>query len=277
MKEKTLLSILCEVNTLLNNRTQCKEEHIYFAIPLKSKQVSKNWKVVQENLKNTLQSILNNTKKNFTILVAGHEKPSIEELNHKKVIWLPVNFSTPKSQRGFNKDKNYKLNIIGQYLKEKKKSGYIMPFDADDIVHYRFVEYVNTLPISDAYFINKGIMLNEKHKEIWLLNNFYMRCGSGGLYYFSYNSFPASYGDRNNFIYKLIGNHQKAIKLLQKHKKNITMINHAIVLRRFGHGDNNMLLKGTLKHNVSAIDFGTYGVNVESVSFLDNYFKTKQT
>ncbi|WHY78269.1 hypothetical protein QNH20_03635 [Neobacillus sp. WH10] len=79
-----------------NSITEPNELEVAFGISLKSKKVSRNWTTVQNNLSRTLRTILNNTDQNFRIIIAGHEKPNIEEINHERVTWLSVSFSRPK-------------------------------------------------------------------------------------------------------------------------------------------------------------------------------------
>ncbi len=80
-----------------NNKSN--EVEVAFAISLKSKRVSRNWTRVQNNLARTLRSIINNTDQNYRIVIAGHEKPNIEEMKHERVTWLPVRFPPPTTYK----------------------------------------------------------------------------------------------------------------------------------------------------------------------------------
>ena len=130
-----------------NDSTKPNDLEIAFGISLKSKKVSRNWNIVQTNLSRTLRSILNNTDQNFRIIIAGHEKPNIEEMNHDRVTWLSVSFSRPRYISQYSIDKFRKRRVIGAYLRKIGFSGYFMPLDADDWIHYRFVEFIRTTPV----------------------------------------------------------------------------------------------------------------------------------
>ncbi|MGD6833887.1 glycosyltransferase family A protein [Sutcliffiella halmapala] len=230
---------------------------IIFAISLKSKKVSKKWDVVQQNLAKTIRSILNNTYDNYRIIIAGHEKPDIEELLHKKVVWIPVTFSPPSNPQEFTRDKMRKRLVIGKYLKNEGFSGYFMALDADDWIHYRFIEYINSFPLTKAFVINKGIMINQYKQKIWILNNFYRNCGSCAIFYFTNDEFPRRNGDAKKFTILNLRIHPKVKLYLRKLNIPFQHIDEPLVLRYFGHGDNNMELKRTLSRRVSSSKYNS--------------------
>ena len=92
-----------------------QKPEIAFAISLKSKKVSRDWEKVQNNLSMTIRSLFNNTDQNFRFIIAGHEKPTIEELNDKRVTWLAVKFPPPKSSKGFVSDK-YRKRKLSEHI-----------------------------------------------------------------------------------------------------------------------------------------------------------------
>ncbi|MFE7063526.1 glycosyltransferase family A protein [Sutcliffiella sp. NPDC057660] len=236
------------------------QNEIIFAISLKSKKVSKNWTVVEENLSKTLRSIFNNTAQNFRVILAGHEKPDIVELSHKKVTFLAVSFPPPSNTRGFSRDKLKKRLVIGKYLRVKNFSGYFVPLDADDWLHYRFVEYINSLPLKKAFVINRGFMSNFYLNEVWLQKEFYKHCGSCMVLYFSKEDFPTGNSrDKGTFSYLTLKRHPKIKQYLRNRRIEYLTIDIPIVFRYFGHGENNMLLKRTLKEDIVAKEFNSIG------------------
>ncbi len=62
-----------------------------------------------------------------------------------------------------------------------------MPVDADDWIHYRFVVYIRSLPISDSYIFNNGFMVNLINNELWVRDRFYGGCGTSQIFYFENN------------------------------------------------------------------------------------------
>ena len=110
-----------ESNVSKGPKEEKHKKEIAFAISLKSRIVSRNWDQVQANLSMTLRSILRNTDQNFRIIIAGHEKPDIKEIEHSQVTWLSVDFPPPVppgSAPEFSEDKRHKRRVIGAYLRK---------------------------------------------------------------------------------------------------------------------------------------------------------------
>ena len=257
-----------------------KEKHkkeIAFAISLKSKTLSRNWDQVQANLSKTLRSILRNTDQNFRIIIAGHEKPVIKEIEHSQVTWLSVDFPPPVppgSAPEFTEDKKHKRRVIGVYLREIGFSGYFMPLDADDWIHYRFVEYIRSQPITDAFLLTKGIMINQGLKEAWIKNQFYRACGSSALYYFSNEDFPTTSEkeEAEKLLFGLsIMHHGKVPENLKTFNKSYEKIDLPFVTYVLGHGDNTSVIRGIRSNQVSAKTYKAQRVELEK--WLYCYFK----
>lgn len=251
-----------------------RKKEIVFAISLKSKKWSRNWDTVQENLSKTLRSIFNNTDQNYRIIIAGHKKPNIKELNHKKVTWLGVKFALPKSPRGFFWDKTRKRRVIGAYLRKIGYTGYFMPVDADDWIHYRFVEYIRSQPISDAFIFNNGFMVNLAKKEVWMRNRFYGGCGTSQIFYFKNDEFPISSRKKDAFKVNFkvtIRHHGRVQKHLSKIKKNYKMVNFPLITWVLAHGDNNSMILRKKDNGISAMMYDSQGEEIQDWYF--NFFK----
>ncbi|MDN4866193.1 hypothetical protein ACFX4N_29540 [Priestia sp. YIM B13551] len=270
--EKYFKQYKSEVSKQLNKAPNRKE--IAFGISLKSKKVSRNWNKVQKNLSNTLKSIFRNTDQHFRIIIAGHNKPNIKELNDKRVKWLPVKFSSPTSPKGFSQDKMRKRRVIGEYLYKIGFHGYFMAVDADDWIHHRFVEYIRSQPFSDAFILEKGLITNIGRKEIWEMGEFYKRCGTNALFYFSKKDFPNPKKKKANpFNILTLKAHPKSPERLKKLNKKYKMINLPFVIWVLSHGDNNSMLKGNKDPGISAKDYNLQGEKLED--WFYNYFKIK--
>lgn len=277
--EKYFKKIKSEMPEL--TKEQANNPEIAFAISLKSKSVSRDWSKVEENLATTLRSIFNNTDQNFRIVIAGHEKPEIDELTHERVTWLPVTFEPPVpplSGEKFTFDKKHKRRVIGAYLRKTGFSGYFMPIDADDWIHYRFVEFIRLQPITKAFVLNKGIMVNELLNEAWLRNRFYIGCGSSALYYFRNHDLPISseLEDAEKTLFGLsLKNHMKVTENLDAVQIDYMKVDYQLVTYVLGHGDNTSVIKGKKSNLVSAKNYKTQGENLEN--WFYNYFKIKNT
>lgn len=260
--------------SLLNKHVNKNKAEVAFAISLKSKKVSQNWNNVQYNLAKTLRSILNNTDPHFRVIVAGHEKPNIKEIRHKRVTWLSVNFPPPSNPKGFSTDKIRKRKVIGAYLRKIGFSGYFMPFDSDDWAHHRLVQYVRSQPPGKDFVIDTGMMVNLVKNKVWLRKKrFYIGCGSSAVFYFANKDFPLT--PKTNSVKKpfhvVLQAHPKVIRNLRTLRRPCKIVNFPLVTWVLGHGDNNSMLKGKKNNTVSAENYGSKEEKLESAFF--HYFK----
>ncbi|MBU8879962.1 hypothetical protein BGM26_13335 [Bacillus sp. FJAT-29790] len=255
---------------IVNSEIDKQKPEIAFAISLKSKEVSSDWKKVQNNLALTLRSLLKNTDRNFRIIIAGHEKPNIEELNDERVTWLSVKFPPPSNSKKATNDKLHKRKVIGAFLRKSGFSGYFMPLDADDWIHFRFVEYIRSLPISKAFILNKGFMVNVSQNEVWIQDQFYKYCGSCALFYFSNGDFPKTTkkSDINKTAFKWVTkNHVK----VPQYVKNHTMVDYPFVTYVLAHGENLSVIQGKRDNRISAEHHNGVGEKLEDWYY--EYFK----
>lgn len=241
----------------LNEEPKQQKNQIAFAISLKSKTVSRDWTRVQANLADTLRSLMKNTDQNFRIIIAGHEKPELEELEHERVIWLPVDFPPPSFTNfgSFGRDKYRKRIEIGKYLRKEGYSGYFMPLDADDWIHHRFVEFIRSSPLLDAYIIDKGFQVNVMRKEVWYRNRFHSGCGSSAVFYFSNNDFPST--SKREDVEKTpfgmaVKDHKKVAEHLEEIDREYKMAEFPLVTWVLGHGDNNSVIKGSKDNGITS-------------------------
>lgn len=263
-----------ESKMLKQTRREQQDVEVLFAISLKSRTVSKDWDKVQANLAKTLRSILSNTDRHFRIVIAGHEKPTIQELDHEKVIWLPVDFPPPLDTGHFSPDKIRKRREIGAFLRREGYSGYFMPLDADDWLHYRFVEYIRSHPITDAFILNEGMMINVTSEEIWLRKGFYRGCGSSAVFYFRNEDFPPTPSredtQKSHFVLA-VTDHKTVGNRMQEMGKTLRIVKFPLAAWVLGHGDNNSVLKGKKDNGVSAKDYHTSGEHLEE--WFYHYFR----
>ncbi|MEX2415484.1 MAG: hypothetical protein WD424_05020 [Paenibacillaceae bacterium] len=258
---------------------QLKTKHpieIAFAIPLKSKAVSHDWTRVQASLSKTLRSILGSTDQQFRILIAGHEKPQIAELNNERVTWLPVDCPPPTDSNGFSKDRGHKRRAIGAYLRKSGFSGYFMPLDADDWIHYRFVEFIRSRPRSDAFVLNNGFMVNENRQEVWMRDRFYRGCGSSAAYYFANHDFPLTSrkeDSQNTLFGMVVKSHQDVIQHLEQYNKDYILVELPLATYVLAHGDNWTFTIGNLDNEVSAKNYRAKGEKLRDWYY--DYFKIK--
>lgn len=257
-----------------DSKEEIRSTEIAFGISLKSKTVSRDWSKVQANLAKTLRSIFGSTDQNFRILIAGHEKPEIEELQHDKVTWLPVDFPPPVDSSGFSEDRKHKRRVVGAHLRNIGFCGYFMSLDADDWLHYRFVEFIRSRPIADAYVLNTGFMVNISRKEVWLRKRFYRGCGSSAVFYFNNGDFPKSAkveDSRGSLFGLVLKAHRNVLDNLNEVNKDGILIEFPLAAYVVGHGDNWSVIEGKRDDGVSAKDSKASGEQLKE--WFYDYFK----
>lgn len=165
-------------------------------IPLKSEVVSRDWKLVQQNLLRTIKSITNQTSNSFCLLIVGHECPAyMPELSkqHDNISFITLSECAPpliksasdknEKQLMFDTDKSYKILKGFMHLKQKDPSiSHWFSMDADDLLHEDFVsELENTVDIAnanDAIILNNGYFYYEKYGVFNVSRVFSQFCGS---------------------------------------------------------------------------------------------------
>lgn len=192
--------LLTEVERVIDDlpETTDKAPPLTFAISMRSAKASKNWQGAVDRLSSTLNTLLGQSDPNFQIIIAGHEKPNIPQLDSEKVIWITSPNDPPTDISRYSGDKMFKRRLIGVYLGKQEYEGYFMALDADDWVHRRFVEYIRRLPYSPATFLDAGFIANWNQRKVWGRSSklggrpFFKGCGSSSIFHFRGSDFPKS-------------------------------------------------------------------------------------
>lgn len=161
---------------------------LLFVIPLKSRQVSKNWPLVEQLLARTLRSLLQQTSPEFRILVVGHEAPQWPsgltpaplEDRQAKLRFLGVDFAPPAQRQAadYERDKARKI-VLGVEYALQEGVPYVMAVDADDCLHRGLVDYLQRHPSPSGWCLNQGYIYPEGSRRIYLRSkSFFCRCGS---------------------------------------------------------------------------------------------------
>ena len=161
--------------------------HLGIIIPLKSKQVSRDWQITGEALQKTLRSLLNQSIGHFTVVVCGHEKPSfLDQYEFSNVHYVTADFSAPSlSSPAFTHshyvlDKNRKI-VLGLKEFQSKDIQYWYQLDSDDLVHTDFVASLQDLKAESGALIEGGFMYYPKHHRILQTDEMTMWCGSTSI------------------------------------------------------------------------------------------------
>ncbi|SFR48477.1 hypothetical protein SAMN04490243_2103 [Robiginitalea myxolifaciens] len=168
---------------------------LVFIVPIKSEQVSTNWKVFSVLVDRTLRSICNQTSEDFRVIAVCHEIPPVD-FTHDKLEFLQVDFdpptddmiarttpqeADPKHYRNAAKEADKARKIkAGMERSKAYDPDYIMVVDADDCIHNGLAQFASDAKDKPAgWFIKKGYIYNEGSNLIFLnKNTFNVLCGT---------------------------------------------------------------------------------------------------
>lgn len=237
-------------SSALASRTQHNQlEHepqFCFCIPFKSKQRSRDWNATQSLLGHTLRSILRQTDPNFRVVIAGHDRPDIPELEDARVEFIAAQIPLPKNGEEGKKDQIAKMHIAAGYA-SRYGSTYIMVVDSDDLIDKRIVEFVRRDRHPVGYMVRAGYVYDTR---AGLVGEFpsasdpaqlWQHCGTCAIFYFDQSELP-EYKDGNvtstkSFFQRLKGHRRWESKMMAAGRFPATLPFRG-VLYRLNTGDN---------------------------------------
>jgi hypothetical protein len=108
----------------------------------RSRLLSKDWDYHVWLLQRTLDSMLSQTNRVFTVAIVCHERPRIPQADDPRVRFLPVDFPPPqRNNDDMCADKVLKLSIGAEWAVSNGCS-YVMLTDADDLLNRQVSEFV---------------------------------------------------------------------------------------------------------------------------------------
>ncbi|MFW2830107.1 glycosyltransferase family 2 protein [Sphingomonas sp. ID0503] len=131
----------------------------WFGISLISAQASKDWERTVAVFRNCLRAILAQDDPHFRVVVAGHERPEVPELNDPRVSFIVSDRAPAAKPSEFRADKMWKRRLIFHRMRAGG-GGYFMPVDADDLVSNRLVSYIRAQGVKPGFVIQKGYALD---------------------------------------------------------------------------------------------------------------------
>ncbi len=168
-----------------------------FAIPLRSRAASKNWQKVQDQLSATLRSVLAQTDREFMVLVACHDVPTIPELSDPRVTVLKALTPPPTTSEGMMEDKGHKRRMMAVEF-ARRGGGYFMLTDADDLVSKRLVHEAQFYADSNGYILKSGFVYDSAENKIEPHSDFDGYCGTCAIFKFDVTDLPQSMDDKTS-------------------------------------------------------------------------------
>jgi hypothetical protein len=188
---------------------------VHFAIPVSARRDDAQWSRVNELLKLTLGSILNQTSDRYKVFVCGHDRPEVlSEYSLPSIKFIGVDFPLPQTDKAKRRDKRRKRWEIAREVR-RLGGGYYMFMDADDLVHRDFVQFITSNDNQVGYLIKEGYALDFANRRIAPIPGAFNRdfnrvCGSSGAVYLLPEDLPDGEYDpeRQDLLYTQIRNHK---------------------------------------------------------------------
>jgi hypothetical protein len=173
------------------------DDFLVFAICLKSRRQSTDWDAVSNMLSATLRSIFASSDDRFRIVVAGHEKPDIEELKDPRVVFLEAPFPAPDALSGH--DRWLKRVLVGEWVRKRTNERVrVMFLDADDLVHKQLVRAALRSSPRVSLIVDKGYRFDLRSGALQPIGKFDRRCGSCFLPVFGRDELPRHWRDKRS-------------------------------------------------------------------------------
>lgn len=229
---------------------------MYFAIPLRSKHSSKNWKRVERLFNETIESIYNQTNPNFKIVVACHDTPRLTYKADERLEIINVSFPTPNTSIEQIRDKFYKKYHIMTRIKELG-GGFVMFVDADDLISNKIAEFVESdSGDSLGWYLDNGYVYDKSLNKIKTVSEFHKLCGTSAILKYKSSDLP----DNVVFLgldkttardYSFQYPHGELIDAYEREKKcKITPLPFEGAIYVTNNGENHSVTRRTFKSNV---------------------------
>ena len=214
----------------------------YFGIPLRARASALNWDQVCRNLDATLDSLAQQTRRDFRVLVSCHDIPDIDTRG-LDIRFMKAGFAPPLDDQGRPKnDKHKKKHRLGLEVgKEVEEDVYFMPLDADDLVHPELVETVLKDDNRVGYLMERGLIFNaatghcrECDPET---HPFWRYCGSCAVLYFKADELPQWKGDKSRY-YSCFLNHKRYAQTAREAGRALVPLDTPMAVYIINHGEN---------------------------------------
>lgn len=158
---------------------------VIFAIPLRAKETSKDWDGCVRRFNQTLDSVFNQTSESFKCIVACNEIPPLFREFDDRLEFIPLDIPIPTEWVEMARDKFWKLTMVAVRIREileeqpePEKGIYVMPIDADDLIHQGIAEYCEKHPDENGFVSKDGYVWQSGNRMLRIYPELHTYCGS---------------------------------------------------------------------------------------------------
>lgn len=211
------------------------EPLLIFAMPLVSRKRSEDWDMVQSNLNATLASFMAQSNENWRVFICGQDRPDLPDDDR-------IVFITAKIRDKFYDKGDKRRLLIKHIAAHVPRDGYYMQFDADDILHPDFADYILQDHNGSGYLVDKGHFVALATKQVIPLDDFSSYCGSCAAVYVDFR--------RHRHFVGFLNQHRSHTQIASQcvaYHRPLDLVPFHAVLYITGHGENMFGRRGQLE------------------------------
>ncbi len=220
-------------------------------IPLKAKAVSMDWEVVSSALRQTIDSVLNQSNTAFECVVVGHDKPAFFEdekyLNNRHLQFIDFDEITPPNRTLFSGEElqlKYEIDRCSKLAKGMLVLGsndisHWFALDADDLIHKDMIKKFEHWDMEKPVIFDNGYFLYSHINIINKTNKFSLFCGSCCIIPNKLTSIPKKI-DSDAFRQTFFGKYSHSEIKLELDRQNISYYipDDRLIMYVRNHGEN---------------------------------------
>ena len=195
-----------------------------FIIPLKSRAVSSDWDLVERLCERTIRSVLQQTSDLFRLILVCTDRPEID-LSHPKITVIREDFPIPDSRPESRMD-DKGLKVRRGLVEAGRRGGaHVMMVDADDCVHRRLAEWVQSHDSRQSWASYQGYWYEEGRGIVRLIKDFDIICGTCFIARLEHDDFPRDMtAPRGSYFDYLVDGFGKATDYLQSRGRTVARL-----------------------------------------------------
>lgn len=195
-----------------------------------------SWSRVSEICNNSIRSVLNQTSKNFRLVLVCNEPPQ-DMVEDEKIILQRTDLPCPTDYKGVLRDINLKIKLAMSVARQFAPA-YIMRIDADDFVSNRVVAYTEQHPNENGWYFKWGYCYDYWTQDFCLQPNFHLMCGTAHIINCTEKDFPDSLSTADEEWLNFIWEHQGINELLEPMGRKLKPFPFLAVVRSVNTGVN---------------------------------------
>jgi len=219
-----------------------------FAIPLRSRAASSDWRRVCRLLDATLRSILAQTDAAFHVLVAHHEVPSVSVVGDSRVTFVRAECAVPTTFEEQMRDKAYKRRLLAAEVR-RRGAGFYMPVDSDDLVSRRLVAYAREHDDAHGYLFRDGYQYNVRTHRFRARADFDLACGTCAIFRLEPSDLPESVDSPERTLLDEFTGHQLWREQARELDRPMAPLPFPGAMYCVANGENHSMRSGNARHD----------------------------